>query len=109
MSWHIPKGQYSFLAGKRGLVVGIPNDQSIAYGCARAFRDAGADLAVTYLNEKARPYVEPRSGTDGGRPRRAHRPVHGLADLEGDVARDRPAGLLRVHPQDKHSEGLFHR
>ena len=35
------------LAGKRGLVVGIANDSSIAYGCARAFRSAGAELAVT--------------------------------------------------------------
>lgn len=47
------------LNGKRGLVVGIANDQSIAYGCARAFRDWGAELAVTYLNEKAEPYVWP--------------------------------------------------
>lgn len=47
------------LQGKRGLVVGIANDQSIAYGCAQAFRDAGADLAVTYLNDKSRGYVEP--------------------------------------------------
>lgn len=47
------------LAGKRALVVGIANDQSIAYGCARAFHEAGADLAVTWLNEKARPHVEP--------------------------------------------------
>ncbi len=47
------------LAGKRALIVGIANDQSIAYGCAKAFRAVGADLAVTYLNEKARPYVEP--------------------------------------------------
>jgi enoyl-[acyl-carrier protein] reductase I len=47
------------LAGKKGLVLGIANDQSIAYGCARAYRDAGAELAVTYLNEKAKPYVEP--------------------------------------------------
>jgi enoyl-[acyl-carrier protein] reductase I len=46
-------------AGKRGLITGIANEQSIAYGCARAFRRLGADLAVTYLNEKARPYVEP--------------------------------------------------
>ncbi|MDF1793759.1 MAG: enoyl-ACP reductase FabI [Thalassobaculaceae bacterium] len=49
------------LQGKKGLVVGIANDRSIAYGCARAFRDAGADLAVTYLNDKARPYTEPLS------------------------------------------------
>ncbi|WP_262298283.1 enoyl-ACP reductase FabI [Microvirga sesbaniae] len=47
------------LEGKVGLVVGIANDQSIAAGCAYAFQAAGASLAVTYLNEKARPYVEP--------------------------------------------------
>ncbi|WPZ36077.1 enoyl-ACP reductase FabI [Thalassobaculum sp. OXR-137] len=49
------------LQGKKGLVVGIANDQSIAYGCAQAFREAGADLAVTYLNDKGRPYTEPLS------------------------------------------------
>ena len=47
------------LAGRKALVVGIANDQSIAYGCAKAFRAAGADLAVTWLNDKARPHVEP--------------------------------------------------
>ena len=47
------------LHGKKGLVVGIANEDSIAWGCARAFRAAGAELAVTWLNEKARPYVEP--------------------------------------------------
>ena len=47
------------LSGKRGLVVGIANDNSIAYGCASSFRAAGADLAVTYLNAKAEPYVRP--------------------------------------------------
>jgi enoyl-[acyl-carrier protein] reductase I len=47
------------LAGKRGLVTGIANDQSIAYGCAKAFWQHGAQVAVTYLNEKARPHVEP--------------------------------------------------
>jgi enoyl-[acyl-carrier protein] reductase I len=40
-------------------VVGVANDQSIAYGCARAFREVGAELAITWLNEKARPHVEP--------------------------------------------------
>lgn len=49
------------LLGKRGLVVGIANQSSIAYGCASAFREAGADLAITYLNEKAKPHVEPLS------------------------------------------------
>jgi enoyl-[acyl-carrier protein] reductase I len=47
------------LHGKRVFVLGIANEHSIAYGCARVFRQLGADLAVTYLNEKARPYVEP--------------------------------------------------
>jgi enoyl-[acyl-carrier protein] reductase I len=47
------------LEGKRGLIVGIANDQSIAWGCAKAFRALGAELAVTYLNEKAKRFVEP--------------------------------------------------
>jgi enoyl-[acyl-carrier protein] reductase I len=47
------------LQGKKGLVTGIANDQSIAYGCARAFRWLGADLAITYLSDKAKPHVEP--------------------------------------------------
>jgi enoyl-[acyl-carrier protein] reductase I len=51
------------LSGKRGLVVGIANESSIAFGCARAFRAAGAELAVTYLNEKAEPYVRPIGST----------------------------------------------
>ena len=47
------------LKGSKALVVGVANEHSIAYGCAKAFRELGADLAITYLNEKARPYVEP--------------------------------------------------
>ena len=47
------------LNGKRGLVVGIANDKSIAWGCARAFSRAGASLALTYLNDKALPHVRP--------------------------------------------------
>ena len=47
------------LEGKRGLIVGIANDQSIAWGCAKAFRTLGAELAVTYLNDRAKTYVEP--------------------------------------------------
>ena len=47
------------LQGKKGLVVGIANEHSIAWGCARAFHAAGADLAITWLNDKARPYVQP--------------------------------------------------
>lgn len=47
------------LEGKRGLVVGIANEQSIAAGCAKAFSLAGAKLAITYINEKSKAYVEP--------------------------------------------------
>ena len=50
---------FQALAGKKGLITGIANDQSIAYGCAKAYRYHGAELAITYLNDKARPYVEP--------------------------------------------------
>ena len=49
----------NLLSGKKGLVVGIANDASIAWGCAKAFRDHGAELAVTYLNDKAKIYVQP--------------------------------------------------
>ena len=47
------------LQGRKALVVGIANDSSIAWGCAKAFHDLGAEIAVTYLNAKAKPYVEP--------------------------------------------------
>jgi enoyl-[acyl-carrier protein] reductase I len=47
------------LKGKKALVTGIANDQSIAWGCAKALRAFGAELAMTYLSDKARPYVEP--------------------------------------------------
>ena len=47
------------LTGQKALVVGVANDQSIAYGCAKAFHSLGADLAITWLNDRARPHVEP--------------------------------------------------
>ena len=47
------------LKGLKALVVGVANQHSIAYGCAKAFRELGADLAITYVNEKTRTYVEP--------------------------------------------------
>ncbi len=51
------------LTGKYGLVIGIANEQSIATGCARAFAHAGATLAATYLNEKAKDFVAAVSDT----------------------------------------------
>jgi enoyl-[acyl-carrier protein] reductase I len=68
---------YFSLAGKKGLILGIANEHSIAYGCARAFRTLGAELAVTYLNDKAKPYVEP-----------AARAVEAPLFLPCDVTRD---------------------
>jgi enoyl-[acyl-carrier protein] reductase I len=49
----------ALLKGKKALVTGIANDQSIAWGCAKAFHAFGADVAVTYLNDKAKPFVDP--------------------------------------------------
>ena len=53
------EGPGSVLKGKKALVAGIANEHSIAYGCAKAFRQWGADLAITYLNEKAKAFVGP--------------------------------------------------
>lgn len=49
----------SLMAGKKILIVGIANDKSIAYGCAKVLREQGADLAITYLNDKAERFVRP--------------------------------------------------
>ncbi|TKA97831.1 enoyl-ACP reductase FabI [Cereibacter changlensis] len=45
------------LVGKYGLVVGVANAHSIAAGCAAAFANAGAALALTYLNDRSQPHV----------------------------------------------------
>src|SRR3954447_8640908 len=47
------------LSGHKALVIGVANDQSIAYGCAKAFHAVGADVGITWLNDRARPHVEP--------------------------------------------------
>lgn len=47
------------LTGKKALIVGVANEHSIAWGCAAAMRKAGADIAMTYLNDRAKPHVEP--------------------------------------------------
>jgi enoyl-[acyl-carrier protein] reductase I len=55
----LPTAKAKLLEGKKGLIVGIANEHSIAWGCAKAFHALGAEVAVTYLNDKARKYVEP--------------------------------------------------
>lgn len=47
------------LDGKKGLIVGIANDLSIAYGCAKVLKALGATLAVTYASSKSEQYVKP--------------------------------------------------
>ncbi|OPY79341.1 MAG: Enoyl-(acyl-carrier-protein) reductase (NADH) FabI [Syntrophorhabdus sp. PtaU1.Bin153] len=49
----------ALLEGKRGLILGIANERSIAYGCAEVFHVLGAELAVTYAREKSEPFVKP--------------------------------------------------
>jgi enoyl-[acyl-carrier protein] reductase I len=55
----MPTASPVFLAGRKALITGIANDQSIAWGCAQALSLLGADIAITYLNDKARSHVEP--------------------------------------------------
>ena len=65
----VPAGpvQSSVLSGLNALIVGVANDRSIAWGCAQAMRRAGAEIAMTYLNDRARPHVEPLARRSGRR------------------------------------------
>lgn len=47
------------LEGRRGLVLGVANEHSIAWGCARMAHARGARLVMSCLNEKAHPHVAP--------------------------------------------------
>jgi enoyl-[acyl-carrier protein] reductase I len=47
------------LQNKQGLVTGIANERSIAYGCAEKFSEANAECAITFLNLEAEPFVRP--------------------------------------------------
>ena len=46
------------LKGMKALLVGIANRHSIACGCARAFHELGAELAITYVNEKTKTFKD---------------------------------------------------
>lgn len=50
---------FKLLKGKKALITGIANDQSIAWGCAKAFSALGADVAITYLNDKSKKFIDP--------------------------------------------------
>jgi len=58
MTSNFPSSLFT-LAGKKGLILGIANDHSIAFGCARLARSLGAEVVASCLNDKARKYVEP--------------------------------------------------
>ena len=62
------EGPHGALEGKKAFVLGIANNQSIAYGCALAFKAFGAEVAMTYLNEKTKKYTEPLAEALGVRP-----------------------------------------
>src|SRR3974390_3166139 len=83
----IPAVQAKLLEGKRGLIAGIANDHPSAWGCAKAFRALGSELAVTYLNEKAKTYVEPLA-------RELEAPI--LMPLDVRVPGQMEAGLERI-------------
>lgn len=55
------------LEDKKGVIIGVANEQSIAWGCAKAFYGLGAEVAMTYLNDKAKPYVEPLANEIGAK------------------------------------------
>lgn len=55
------------LKGKKGLIVGVANNKSIAYGIAKACADAGAEIAYTYLNEALEKRVRPIAEELGGK------------------------------------------
>lgn len=55
------------LNGQKALVVGVANEDSIAWGCARALAAQGAELALTWAGEKAEPHVRPLAEKIGAR------------------------------------------
>lgn len=87
------------LSGKRGLVVGIANEHSIAAGCAQAFRDCGAQIAATYLNDKAKPFVAPVAHAIG---------VEWLAPCDVRVAGELEALFERVRVEWNGLDFLLH-
>ena len=87
------------LAGARVLVVGVANEDSIAWGCARAFREMGAEIALTYLNDKALPYVEPLA-------RQVEAPILMPLDVEDDAQMD--ALFARIAAEWGQLDSLIH-
>lgn len=47
------------LSRKKGIIIGIANENSIAWGCAKALHNCGAKLGITYQKDKTKEYIEP--------------------------------------------------
>ena len=92
----IPVVKAKLLEGKRGLIIGIANEHSIAWGCAKAFRAFGAELAVTYLNDKAKKFVEPLARELEVRIGDAARRAHARPDGGGVRAHRQGLGQARL-------------
>ena len=86
------------LKGTKALVVGIANEHSIAYGCAKAFRELGADLAITYLNEKAQAATSSRWRRSSSAPLFLPLDVCDAGRARGGVRRGREAVGQARHP-----------
>src|SRR5215203_1236510 len=56
----------ALLRGKRGLIMGVANNRSIAWGIAKACREQGAELAFTYQGDALKKRVEPLAAGVGG-------------------------------------------
>ena len=54
-----------FMAGKRGLIMGLANNKSIAWGIAKACADAGAELAFSYQGDQLKKRVDPLAAEHG--------------------------------------------
>jgi enoyl-[acyl-carrier-protein] reductase (NADH) len=49
------------LKGKKGLVLGLANDKSIAFAVAKRFVEEGAEVIGSYLNDKSKTFIEPHT------------------------------------------------
>ena len=76
----------NLMAGKRGLIMGLANDKSIAWGIARACAEHGAELAFSYQGEALKKRVEPLAAQVGS-----------SEIIECDVADERSLDALFAH------------
>ena len=86
------------MRGKRGLIMGVANNRSIAWGIAKACRAQGAEIAFTYQGEALKKRVEPLAGEVGGLVV-GHCDVTDPATLDAAFAgRDRPPTTPKKDP-----------